>query len=81
MKSIEYVNQKMMEALDEYEAAVALVDSDPEAHARVAVALMRLCDYSELYGFGEMPLSIMIRYHGVVINEMKKEFEEELEII
>ena len=75
MKSIEFVNQKMLEALDEYDKAIALVDTEPEAYADVVRALMKLCDYSELYEVGEMSLYIMIRYHRVFVDVIKRDFE------
>jgi len=74
-EKLEYVNQKMLEALDEYEASIALVDTDPGACASVMRALMKLCDYSELYEVGEMPLYIMIRYHGVFVDVIKRDLE------
>ena len=77
MKNIEFVNQKLSEALDEYETAVRLSNDCIESHLQIAEALMLIDNYAALYDFGEMPISLMIRCYGV----MMYEFKEELEII
>ena len=77
MQDIEFVNQKLSEALDEYETAVRLSNDDVESHILIAEALMLIDAYVALYVFGEMPISLMIRCYGV----MMYEFKEELEII
>ena len=73
MKSIEYVNNKMLAALDEYDAARAALDTDPEARLKMATALIENSIYAELYDFGEMPMMLMVRWHGIMLRELADE--------